>query len=112
MTMNPKTQHCCGFRLYHGLSSLDSLLLNHLYQMQNFYSFLHLFFFFADFSISEIAKDFELDLAGGLKEGAVHFILERLGLEEFFSGAKCDKRRKPFSPSVQGWNNGKMFIML
>ena len=46
-----------------------------------------------------------------MKEGAVNFILERLGLEEFFSGAKCDKRRKPFSPSVQGWNNGKMFIM-
>ena len=79
--------------------------------MQNFYSFFSFVFFFADFSISEIATDFGLDLAGGLKEGAVNFILERLGLEEFFSGAKCDKRRKPFSPSVQGWNNGKMFIM-
>jgi hypothetical protein len=79
--------------------------------MQNFYSIFSFGFFFADFSISEIATDFGLDLAGGLKEGAVNFILERLGLEEFFSGAKCDKRRKPFSPSVQGWNNGKMFIM-
>jgi len=80
-------------------------LLNSCYQLLNV-------LFFADFSISEIATDFGLDIAGGLKEGAVHFIIERLGLEEFFSGAKCDKRRKPFSPSVQGWNNGKVFRML
>ncbi|XP_076116682.1 uncharacterized protein LOC143084161 [Mytilus galloprovincialis] len=58
-----------------------------------------------NFSVSEIAKDFGLELKAGLKEGAVQFILERLGLEEFFSGPKCDKRRPPYSPAVQGWNN-------
>jgi hypothetical protein len=41
--------------------------------MQNFYSIFSFGFFFADFSISEIATDFGLDLAGGLKEGAVNF---------------------------------------
>jgi hypothetical protein len=41
-----------------------------------------------------------------MMQGGKHLILKRLGLEEFFSGPVCDRERKPYSPSIDGWNNG------
>ena len=47
-----------------------------------------------------------MDFLAGVKQGGKHLILKRLGLEKFFSGPVCDRERKPYSPSVDGWNNG------
>jgi hypothetical protein len=50
-----------------------------------------------------------LNFLEGVKQVGKHLILKGLGLEEFFSGRVCDRERKPYSPSVDGWNNG-MFV--
>jgi hypothetical protein len=50
-----------------------------------------------------------MDFLAGVKQGGKQLILKRLGLEEFFSGPVCDRERKPYNPSVDGWNNG-MFV--
>ena len=60
--------------------------------------------------ISSLISDW-LNKAGmnfleGVKQVGKHLILKGLGLEEFFSGRVCDRERKPYSPSVDGWNNG------
>ena len=64
--------------------------------------------FFTEVSslISDWLKQAGMDVLEGVKEGGKQLILKRLGLEEFFSGPVCDRDRKPYSPSVDGWNNG------
>jgi hypothetical protein len=62
--------------------------------------------------ISSLISDW-LNKAGmnfleGVKQVGKHLILKGLGLEEFFSGRVCDRERKPYSPSVDGWNNGML----
>lgn len=56
--------------------------------------------------ISDWLTEAGLNLLGEIKEGGKDLILKRLGLKEFFSGPKCSPLHKPYSPSVQGWNNG------
>jgi hypothetical protein len=56
--------------------------------------------------ISDWLTEAGLSLLSEIKEGGKDLILKRLGLKEFFSGPKCNPRHKPYSPSVQGWNNG------
>jgi hypothetical protein len=46
-----------------------------------------------------------------MKEAAVQYILEQLGLEDLFSTKTCDRKRNPYSPSVKGWNNGKYILI-
>ncbi|CAG2196996.1 unnamed protein product [Mytilus edulis] len=55
--------------------------------------------------ISGWLKQAGMEVLDGVKEGGKQLILKRLGLEDFFSGPKCDKERKPFTPNVGGWNN-------
>ena len=45
-----------------------------------------------------------------MKEAAVQYILEQLGLEDLFNTKTCDRKRNPYSPSVKGWNNGKYIL--
>lgn len=52
-------------------------------------------------------KETSVGLHDGMKEAAVHYVLEKLNLEHLFEGPKCDRKRKPYIPSVQGWHNGK-----
>ena len=59
--------------------------------------------------ISDWLNQAGMDFLAGVKQGGKHLILKRLGLEEFFRGPVCDRERKPYSPSVDGWNNG-MFV--
>lgn len=47
-----------------------------------------------------------------MKEAAVHYVLEKLDLEDLFEGSKCDRQRKPYIPRVQGWHNGKHLCLL
>jgi hypothetical protein len=56
--------------------------------------------------ISDWLNQVGMDFLAGVKQGGRHLILKRLGLEEFFSGPVCNGERKPYSPSVDGWNNG------
>ena len=62
--------------------------------------------------ISDWLTEAGLNLLGEIKEGGKDLILKRLGLKEFFSGPKCNPRHKPYSPSVQGWNNGIVYVFL
>jgi hypothetical protein len=62
--------------------------------------------------ISDWLTEAGLSLLGEIKEGGKDLILKRLGLKEFFSGPKCNPRHKPYSPSVQGWNNGIVYVFL
>ncbi|XP_071123195.1 uncharacterized protein [Mytilus edulis] len=50
-------------------------------------------------------KETSVGLHDGMKEAAVHYVLEKLDLEHLFEGPKCDRKRKPYIPSVQGWHN-------
>lgn len=52
-------------------------------------------------------KKTSVGLHDEMKEAAVHYVLEKLNLEHLFDGSKCDRKRKPYIPSVQGWHNGK-----
>jgi hypothetical protein len=56
-------------------------------------------------------KKSALDLRTNMKEAAVQYILEQLGLEDLFSTKTCDRKRNPYSPSVKGWNNGKYILI-
>jgi hypothetical protein len=61
--------------------------------------------------ISDWLTNAGLNLLGEIKKGGTDLILKRLGLEEFFSGPTCSPLHQPYSPSVQGWNNGIYFFL-
>ncbi|VDH97493.1 Hypothetical predicted protein [Mytilus galloprovincialis] len=50
-------------------------------------------------------KETSIGLNDMMKEAAVHYVLEKLGIEPLFEGSMCDRKRKPYIPSVQGWHN-------
>ncbi|XP_063399952.1 uncharacterized protein LOC134684586 [Mytilus trossulus] len=57
------------------------------------------------FSVSNWMKETSVGLHDGMKEAAVHYVLEKLDIQHLFEGPMCDRKRKPYIPSVQGWHN-------
>ena len=64
-------------------------------------------FFFSDVSFSQLAKDVGYEAGQQLAQGAVQYLLEQVGLTDFFK-TKCDRKRGIYDPSVVGWNNSKL----
>ncbi|VDH91582.1 Hypothetical predicted protein [Mytilus galloprovincialis] len=58
----------------------------------------------SNISFSQIAKDVGYEAGQQLAQGAVQYLLEQVGLTDFFK-TKCDRKRGIYDPSVVGWNN-------
>jgi hypothetical protein len=56
-------------------------------------------------SFSDIAKNAGIDIGKQMGQGAVQYLLENLGITDFFSVGKCDRKRGIYNPNVLGWNN-------
>ncbi|CAG2189963.1 unnamed protein product [Mytilus edulis] len=55
-------------------------------------------------SFSQLAKDIGYEAGQQMAQGAVQYLLEQVGLTDFFK-TKCDRKRGIYDPSVIGWNN-------
>lgn len=60
----------------------------------------------SDFSFNDWLVEKGEDLTSELSDAGRDALFHLLGIDEFLLSPSCDRTRKPYMPSVNGWNNG------
>ena len=61
----------------------------------------------SDFSLRDWFAEKKIGVSEQLSVAGRQALMELLNLDEYLLDPPCDRTRKPYMPSVSGWNNGK-----
>ena len=63
---------------------------------------------FPDFSLTEWMQERGRMIGDEIGEAGKDFLIDKLNLKDFLLSHECDRKRHPFSPTVNGWNIGNI----
>lgn len=69
--------------------------------------FTFLLTFVTDFSLNDWMQSKGENIGDQLSEAGRDALVDLLGLNDLLLSPPCDRKRIPYSPSLNGWNNGK-----
>jgi len=64
-------------------------------------------FFLADLSLTDWLEKKGNNISSQLSNVGREALLNTLGLKEFLKSPACDRKRQPYMPALNGWNNGE-----
>lgn len=69
-------------------------------------------YLFSDFSLSNLLQEMGNVTLDTMKDTAKAVLLQQLGVDQWMSDTPCSITDNLYTPSVNGWNNGKKDLVL
>jgi hypothetical protein len=80
-----------------------------LFRICNVMLWIYIMYLSIDFSIADWMEDKGVDIGESLGKAGAELLMQQLGLDKFLRDTPCDRTRAPYTPSVNGWQNGIVF---